>query len=359
VKTRPHGAATGSDGHVAAGSITRPVDPEAVDAALWLREAVGYGDLDLPQPGAGRTAARFAALAELGAHDPVHARLGEGHADAVAILTEVGASIRPGAWGVWAAAPASLRARRTAGAWTLTGERPWCSGAWACSHALVTAQTDDGIRMFAVDTAEPGLSALPGTWPAVGMAASDTRTIAFRDSAATAVGGPGDYLNRPGFWHGAIGVAACWYGGAVGLARLLLQRAAADAAAGRRDPHLMAHLGAVDAALAAAAHTLLAAAELIDAEPATSQPRLGARVRASVEAVASEVMARVGRACGAEPLGHDRAHARRVADLTVYLRQSHAERDLADLGQQVADTEDPATVWTLIRPAVGPPSGRA
>jgi len=42
------------------------------------------------------------------------------------------------------------------------------------------------------------------------------------------------------------------------------------------------------------------------------------------------------RALGAGPLGHDEAHSRRVADLTVYLRQHHAERDFADLGAQVA-----------------------
>ena len=32
----------------------------------------------------------------------------------------------------------------------------------------------------------------------------------------------------------------------------------------------------------------------------------------------------------------DEAHARRVADLRVYLRQHHAERDLARLGRLVA-----------------------
>ena len=48
-------------------------------------------------------------------------------------------------------------------------------------------------------------------------------------------------------------------------------------------------------------------------------------------------MTRVGRALGAGPLGHDEAHGRRVADLTVYLRQHHAERDLAQLGALVAE----------------------
>jgi hypothetical protein len=49
-------------------------------------------------------------------------------------------------------------------------------------------------------------------------------------------------------------------------------------------------------------------------------------------------MHRVGRALGAGPLGHNEAHSRRVADLTVYLRQHHAERDLAALGALVADS---------------------
>jgi hypothetical protein len=41
----------------------------------------------------------------------------------------------------------------------------------------------------------------------------------------------------------------------------------------------------------------------------------------------------VGRALGPAPLATDREHAQRVADLTVYLRQHHAERDLARLGE--------------------------
>lgn len=50
---------------------------------------------------------------------------------------------------------------------------------------------------------------------------------------------------------------------------------------------------------------------------------------------------RVGRALGAGPLCRDADHARRVADLTVYLRQSHAEADLEQLGRLLVE-EDPA-----------------
>jgi hypothetical protein len=155
------------------------------------------------------------------------------------------------------------------------------------------------------------------------------------------VGGPGGYTGRPGFAHGGAGVAACWYGGARGVGQTLL------AAAARRDvgPHALAHLGAVDIALGTARAALDTAAAEIDADPDDLRDggRLRAlRVRALVESVASEVMLRVGRALGAGPLSHDEAHSRRVADLTVYLRQHHAERDLAELGALVADR---GTTW--------------
>jgi hypothetical protein len=130
-------------------------------------------------------------------------------------------------------------------------------------------------------------------------------------------------------------VAACWYGGARGVGRTLL------AAAAERDvgPHALAHLGAVDIALHTASTVLDKAAAEIDADPDDRKNggRLRAlRVRAFVEAAATDVMQRTGRALGAGPLCHDEAHSRRVADLTVYLRQHHAERSLAELGSLVA-----------------------
>ena len=130
-------------------------------------------------------------------------------------------------------------------------------------------------------------------------------------------------------------MAACWYGGARAVGETL------RAAAAARDvgPHALAHLGAVDLALHTAKTALDVAAAEIDADPEDRQGggRLRAlRVRALVEAAATEVMGRVGRALGAGPLCRDEAHSRRVADLTVYLRQHHAERDLAQLGSLVA-----------------------
>ncbi|WP_249998172.1 acyl-CoA dehydrogenase family protein [Actinoplanes sp. M2I2] len=288
---------------------------------------------DLPLPGKGATAERFRGLADLGRTGPVVARLGEGHADAVAIRAELGDDGPPvdgERWGVWAAAPRTLRAVRDGDRWRVSGERPWCSGAGWCTHALVTAEAEDGIRLFAVANEAPYAVPLDGTWPAVGMAGSDSRTIRFTDAPARPVGHPGEYVNRPGFWHGGIGVAACWYGGALGIADALH-------AAGKDDPHALAHLGAVDVALGSARAVLLEAAAIIDADPTAIQHRLALRVRATVEGAATEVLDRVGRALGAGPLCRDERHAHRVADLTVYLRQSHAEANLEQLGRLVLE----------------------
>ncbi len=303
-------------------------------------QAVESGRLDLPLPGSGRTRERWAAFAALAEEDLSLARLAEGHADAVAILAELsGPEPPPGStWGVWAAHPPGPRldAADTPAGWQLRGTKQYCSGAFSCTHALVTAAAPDGKRLFAVTT--ESLAPVPGSWPATGMAASDTLDIGFTDVAAVPVGPPSGYTDRPGFAHGGVGVAACWYGGARAVGRTLL------AAAAERDvgPHALAHLGAVDIALQAARTALFGAADDIDADPADLKedgPIRAMRVRALVEAAASEVIRRVGRALGAGPLSHDAAHSRRVADLTVYLRQHHAERDLAALGETVARLE--------------------
>jgi alkylation response protein AidB-like acyl-CoA dehydrogenase len=314
---------------------------ESMNPATWsvctsFAAAVGSGRLNLPLPGSGRTRERWAGLMDLAEEDLSLARLGEGHVDALAILEELGErEPSPGSrWGVWAANPPGpgLRAERINDGWRLHGTKQYCSGARCCTHALVTAEAPDGMRLFAV--AAGAFVPVAGTWPATGMAGSDTLDVEFTAGPAHPVGGPGSYLTRPGFAHGGVGVAACWYGGARAIGRALLTAAA------ERDigPHARAHLGAVDIALRAGRAALDNAADEIDADPADLKEdgRLRAlRVRALIEMVSTTVMNRVGRALGAGPLCHDADHGRRVADLTVYLRQHHAERNLAELGEAI------------------------
>jgi hypothetical protein len=80
----------------------------------------------------------------------------------------------------------------------------------------------------------------------VGRAASASVDVHLDGASATLIGQPGDYLRRPGFQHGGAGIAACWYGASTRMADHLLQACRRHA-----EPHAMAHLGAVDAALAA------------------------------------------------------------------------------------------------------------
>lgn len=298
----------------------------------WLSS----GDVDLPLPGHGATASRWQRLTALAEVDVTAGRLAEAHADAVAILAELGGPRpQPGQWwGVWAAesGDTALCATEVNDAVRVTGTKVWCSGAGLCSHALVTAQLPSGQRgLFAVALDAPGVRPLPSAWHNTGMAGSDTRSVQFDQTPAVAVGAPGAYLTRPGFWHGAAGVAACWLGGARAVAAPLYTRAAA----GKADAHALAHLGAVDAALTAADATLAAVAAEVDADPGNRTGRaelLARRARAVVETAVAEAVDRTGRALGPAPLCLDAEHAQRVADLTVYVRQSHAERDLERLG---------------------------
>ncbi|MEJ7628912.1 MAG: acyl-CoA dehydrogenase [Nocardioidaceae bacterium] len=296
----------------------------------------------LPLPGDGRTAARFESLAEMGARDLCLAKLVEPHHDATAILTELGAA---GAgpdmlWAVWAAEPphARLRALRRGEGWVLTGTKAFCSGAALVTHALITAEAEDGARLFAVDVASGRssgeLEVAPPSWSGVGMRRAGTRSLDVRDVPAVPVGGPGDYTGRSGFWHGAVGVAACWLGGARAVAGLL------ESSARRRDLdlHALAHLGTSTSLLDAATAHLDAVADRIDRDPGDVSDRAhrdAQSVRATVVATAEAVIIRTAHALGPAPLAFDAEHAGRVADLSVFIRQHHAERDLADLGRLV------------------------
>jgi alkylation response protein AidB-like acyl-CoA dehydrogenase len=299
----------------------------------WLES----GKLEMPLPGSGGTAQRWQRLGALAEENVVAARVAEAHVDAVAILDELGGKAPlPGElWAVWAAeaSDAVLTTSSDDEEVTLDGVKPWCSGAGFCTNALVTARRPDGQRaLYAIATDDHEVRPLSSEWSNPGMAGSDTRAVEFTGARAVAVGEPGAYLSRPGFWYGAIGVAACWLGGARAVAQPLYQRAASDSA----DEHALAHLGAVDAAIAAAEAVLSVVAAQIDADPsdgAGTAELLARRARAVVEQAVEETITRTGRALGPGPLCLDRSHANHVADLTVYVRQSHAERDLAALGR--------------------------
>jgi len=189
--------------------------------------------------------------------------------------------------------------------------------------------------LFAVDLRHPSVTADPPEgWVARGLRHLSSGPVRFAGTPARPIGGPGWYLERPGFAWGGIGVAACWFGGASALCATLR-----SASAGRGDDLAALHVGVADVALHAAGSALRLAAEEVDAGRAVGPAGvlLALRVRAVVAEAAEAVLRQVGHALGPAPLAFDETHARRVADLELYLRQHHGERDLAALGRAVLD----------------------
>ncbi|WP_085677492.1 MULTISPECIES: acyl-CoA dehydrogenase [unclassified Pseudomonas] len=313
-----------------------------------LIQALKADHLDLlPLPGQGNTLRRWQTLARVAGCDLALAKLYEGHTDALAILAECGAAHRvgEGTWGVWAAEPPDARARivaRHGDRVQLSGRKAWCSGALQIDRALITAWAeDDQPQLVAIELAQPNQGLSIDRWQAVGMATTASIEVEFDNTPGLAIGQPGQYLSRPGFWHGGAGIAACWYGAAEALADYLR----AHCRNPRADAHANAHLGAVDAALYGARAALRECAAWIDRQPDADASFEVRRTRAQVEQAVEQVIRHVGRALGATPFCRNSHFARLSADLPVYLRQSHAERDLAALGEQL--TQMPAGAWKL------------
>jgi len=319
-------------------------NPSVQDIADVLGDLISQKRDILPFPGSGQTLLRWESLASVAALSLPLVKLFEGHTDALAICAELGASrlCQGGSWGVWAAESKlqTLSFRGRANEVILDGVKPWCSGASVLSNALVTARSPEGQSFLVAVSLDPRFVRIDiDNWVAVGMRATQTAEVTFTNCPGTLVGGPDDYIARPGFWQGAIGVAACWFGAGLEMAKMLATKLSAKA-----DPHALAHLGGVVATLAASRAAFQQAAMAIDNAPSQSCQGIALMVRASAEASATEVLGRVGRALGAAPYCLDGHFAAIASDLPVFMRQSHAERDLAQLGQLALDQD---LLWKL------------
>lgn len=320
--------------------------------ATWLTQLVHQGLDQLPLPGHGATLQRWQALCAVAEHDLSLAKLYEGHTDALAVMAEVapGANPVPGAtWGMWAAEPPDgrtvLEPNGSEGV-RLSGAKRWCSGAAHVSHGLLTAWWSDGRgpQLVRVALDQPGVSMSHANWHAVGMAGSASIDIEFKGAVGEWVGDVGAYLQRPGFWQGGAGIAACWHGGALTLAGSL-HRSLVQATPASRNAFRLAALGKVGVSLQSTAALLRETAHWIDVHPGEDASAMALRVRLAAEASAGLVLDEAGRALGATPFCRDAAFAQRAADLPVFVRQSHGERDCAALGERLVLPGAPS--WAL------------
>jgi alkylation response protein AidB-like acyl-CoA dehydrogenase len=312
-----------------------------VPALLALAKDVGA---TAPCPGSGQTALLWELLASVTAVDVAAGRILEPHLDAAAILAQAreapqaGTATFEGTWGVFAAEAPGLRltASGADGGVVLNGSKPWCSIAAQLDHAVLTAHLDGGGRAaFAVDLHAAGVSFADPGWTSLGLREVPSGTVHFDAVPAVPLGDEGWYYRRPGFAWGGIGVAACWLGGAVAVARSF-QASLAQAADRGRDPDqlALAHLGEIDRTLTGLLQYLARTAAKVDAGqlsgPGAWSEAL--RVRGSVAAGVERVQALVSQNLGPGPLAFDGRYGKRMADLSLYVRQHHAMRDDAQLG---------------------------
>ena len=330
---------------------------QEVDVGATMRALIDGGVDRLPRPGGGETLARWRGLAEVGGFDLCVAKIFESHLDARAIADEVRTRVAIdgshllAVWASEAAKPLAIvggtgtPALRDGDRVLLSGSKAWCSGATWIDTAFVTARDASGERVLvAVSMHQPTITTFEDRWRAVGMRASRTAEVLFDDAEGYVVGAPGEYLKRPGFWHGGIGVAAVWYGAAAMIATRMreLQRA-------RNDVHARARLGRIDGLLAGAGALLRECARTVDGHPTRVVAHDAMRARSLVAATCDKVLEEALNALGPGPFCTDPRLARLASDLPIFVRQVRGEHDLvAQANALLEEHPDPAVDgWVL------------
>lgn len=316
---------------------TLPDAPDASDYRQFGHRLLSFIEAEVPPMGEGRSDVRLRFLTQVAGQDLSLARLMEGHLDATQILREAGRPVASDRlYGIWASGgPADTVeiTENAEGGPVMTGSKPFCSGSDIVDKALVYIYPSD--QLVEVDMKEAArlgeLEFDPGQWVSPAFAETHTWTVNFRSLPVrpeAMVGGKKWYFDRPGFCLGALGPAACWAGGAMGLVDSVRQRQL-------KDGHARAHLGAMVSTVCSMAAMLSWGAKQVDANPDNAsgdQFPVALLVRHHIERGCTEIMDRFGRTLGPRPYAFESANARRIAELGLYIRQCHAERDLEELG---------------------------
>jgi hypothetical protein len=269
----------------------------------------------------GHTLTLWEVLASLATVDLTDALVAEVHLDALAVLREARrhGQVSEEDWNAhtpsWSAARLWIAAPSGSGCvagtdgetWTLSGETATTVVAGLASHALVTAATAEGERLFAVDLDDGRV-----------RRASSPPRITFERAPAVRIGDPGWHRSRPGAPWSAVGTAAVWYGAAVGLAREESDLPGPDPAC----------IGAMDVALGSAHAVLEEAAAIADdrGTPSEEAHLVGRRTCLAVADACRTVVAQVG---SARP---------RAASLVRLIEP--VDEDLADLGSRTVRPHD-------------------
>lgn len=286
---------------------------------------------ELPLPGSGNTAERHRRIFAVGREDLSLAKLAEAHWDAAAILREAGREPARGArYAVWASEipGRELLLENGPGGLLLSGTKQFCSGAGLVDRALMTAG-EGGSLLIEVDLRAHAerIRFDGGGWAVDAFRMTQTSAVSFEGCpVAAVVGRDGWYVQRHGFWRGAVGPAAAWAGGAAGLLDYVMGST-------RDDAHTAAHRAAIHTNVWVTGCVLDAAAREFDLPTGVPPMVCALAARHAIEQACSDTLRRFARSMGPAPLARDADLSRRYTELDLFLRQCHAERDLESLGR--------------------------
>ncbi|MFN3777131.1 acyl-CoA dehydrogenase [Sphingomonas parapaucimobilis] len=316
-----------------------------------LRGAIAaQGWADHP-PGDPQTAdeliALLARLYGIGRRDLPLARLVEGHVDAAQIVRRYGSAAqvdvlgralaRGATLGVWNAGWQGEALRLDDG--RLSGGKSYASGAGVLSHALVTADTSDGVQLLLLDLSRIPPAVDSDWWRVIGMQRSETHRVRWDHAPVTdadRIGRPGCYTREPFFSGGALRFVAVHAGGVAGICDLSRDHLVA---AGRADdPFQAARLAELFALADGAAAIVRRTARLWfeDAEGG-DEPRLArvAAARLAVADAAERAMVVAREAVGLASQFHSHPLSAMLSDLAVYLRQPAPDAQRLRVGRGV------------------------
>jgi alkylation response protein AidB-like acyl-CoA dehydrogenase len=309
-----------------------------------LRDA-GALTLALPAETAAPVEPLVAVLTLVGSGNLSTGRVLEAHINARQLIARYGTSAQrrvagDGAlFGLWVTDPprGGLRMRRTGATIRLSGAKQFCSSAGHATHAVVTAEDENGAARMLMLRLRIGERVQPLPAPLAGMRAAVTGAVDFDGceiSTDSLMGEPGDYLREPDFSAGA------WRGSAVALGGL---NALVDAAteqlrvAGRLElQHTQARMGhALIARQTARMWVTYAAdaAETQTASPPRSRISSVGLARIAVEHACLDAIQHIQRSVGLSAFRQGSAIERICRDLQTYLRQPAPDEVLTEAAQ--------------------------
>lgn len=308
------------------------------DSSLLEQEARKLIHTSFPLPKIDKYGLRLEKFFDYGRKDLSLAKIMEAHFDAIAILTENDKTAKPNClYAVWASEipGQSLHIEKKNKTYYLSGKKMFCSGTTLVDRVLITAE-ENVIDIDLYKYTPQFIIYDEKLWITQAFARTHTYAIQFNKLPFTQqdIAGPKDwYINRPGFWQGALGPAACWAGGACSLVDYAKNNS-------RHDSHTLAHLAAMEANIFTMQTLLAEAGRQIDLHPDDSKfaESLALKIRHSIEQLCSDTLRRFGRAYGPFPLSCDEKICLQYQELDLFLKQHHAERDLEKLGTLIKNS---------------------